>query len=305
MSGKATVGGWSKLTLESAAAGGSRSLWMLGFLLSASAHALPLAAIWLTSEGPSVSTGTAFAVDLVIVEAGDPSSGEADVPTSPQAAQVLEDRPAPSAEAAAEDASELPPPQPAAGEEETEQEAAAVEAEVSSATPAPQAKLLQPRQEKAALSAIEPMTAILPPPRPTPPAKLAGQVSSAKAPRAARAGQEKAASPMSEQLAVLPQTGSGTGTPGSLAARPLGGNPPPDYPIAARRRGIEGLVLLSVEVSPSGRAASIRIAESSGSRLLDEAAQRAVEQWRFSPARHAGLPVASFVEIPVRFRLLQ
>jgi hypothetical protein len=152
VSGKATVGGWSKLTLDSAAAGGSRSLWMLGFLLSASAHALPLAAIWLTSEGPSVSTGTAFAVDLVIVEAGDPSSGEADVPTSPQAAQVLEDRPAPSAEAAAEDASELPPPQPAAGEEETGQEAAAVEPEVSSATPAPQAKLLQPRREKAALS---------------------------------------------------------------------------------------------------------------------------------------------------------
>jgi protein TonB len=75
------------------------------------------------------------------------------------------------------------------------------------------------------------------------------------------------------------------------------------YPTAARRRGIEGRVLLEVAVDADGRAVAVRVAESSGHRLLDEAALRAVRDWRFTPARQDGRAVAAKVRVPVTFRL--
>ncbi len=80
-------------------------------------------------------------------------------------------------------------------------------------------------------------------------------------------------------------------------------NPPPEYPALARRRGQEGLVLLRVRVSESGSPAEVRIAESSGSTLLDNAALEAVERWSFVPARRGDQPIPAWVEVPVRFRL--
>lgn len=80
-------------------------------------------------------------------------------------------------------------------------------------------------------------------------------------------------------------------------------NPPPVYPESARRRGIEGLVLLFVEVAADGRPKGVRIETSSGSSILDEAAVRAVERWRFKPGTLMGVPTSSRVRIPIRFRL--
>jgi protein TonB len=36
---------------------------------------------------------------------------------------------------------------------------------------------------------------------------------------------------------------------------------------------------------------------------LDQAAQRAVRQWHFKPARHGGAPVAVWAVVPVKFSL--
>ena len=80
-------------------------------------------------------------------------------------------------------------------------------------------------------------------------------------------------------------------------------NPPPLYPRAARRQGIEGKVLLSVVISSDGKAENVSVASSSGSSLLDEAAQNGIRRWIFIPALRLGTPVASEMAIPVVFKL--
>lgn len=81
-------------------------------------------------------------------------------------------------------------------------------------------------------------------------------------------------------------------------------NPAPVYPHLARERGEEGTVVLDVEVSSSGRCGALRVLESSGHAILDEAAARAVRGWQFKPAARWGRAIAVWVEIPITFRLL-
>lgn len=80
-------------------------------------------------------------------------------------------------------------------------------------------------------------------------------------------------------------------------------NPPPPYPVSARRRGIEGEVRLEARISPAGHAQEVRVVASAGDLSLDEAAQEAVRHWRFEPARRGSLAVEAWVSIPVVFRL--
>ena len=80
-------------------------------------------------------------------------------------------------------------------------------------------------------------------------------------------------------------------------------SPPPDYPITLRQRGIEGTVWLRVHVDRSGLPEQIILFKTSGYRLFDEVALRAVARWRFRPARSNGQYLASWVEFPVRFIL--
>lgn len=80
-------------------------------------------------------------------------------------------------------------------------------------------------------------------------------------------------------------------------------NTPPTYPEIARRKGWEGRTIVRVDVSPDGRATKVSIARSSGYGVLDQAALRAVKQWRFQPRTIAGVPSAGTVEVPVNFGL--
>lgn len=80
--------------------------------------------------------------------------------------------------------------------------------------------------------------------------------------------------------------------------------PPPNYPIAAIRDGQQGTVLLRVQVDPEGKAASVVIERSSGSRVLDNAArQQVLRHWRFVPAQVDGRAVAAVGLVPVSFSL--
>jgi protein TonB len=80
-------------------------------------------------------------------------------------------------------------------------------------------------------------------------------------------------------------------------------NPPPAYPLAARRRGMEGRVLVRAEVQADGSCNRVELKKTSGHDLLDQAALEAVKKWRFVPARKGGQAVAAWVEVPITFNL--
>lgn len=80
-------------------------------------------------------------------------------------------------------------------------------------------------------------------------------------------------------------------------------NPRPPYPLAARRLGLQGRVLLAVHVHAGGGCTEVKLKQSSGHALLDEAALQSVSRWRFLPARRGSQPVDSWVDVPVQFRL--
>ena len=76
----------------------------------------------------------------------------------------------------------------------------------------------------------------------------------------------------------------------------------PEYSVEARKAGIEGMVLLAVEVWQDGRAHNIRVLRSV-TYGLDEKAIEAVEKWRFNPGRKDGEPVRTAAQIQVHFKL--
>lgn len=101
--------------------------------------------------------------------------------------------------------------------------------------------------------------------------------------------------------------GSGLGTTEAQAPTSVDpvvlNSPTPQYPFSARRLGIEGRVVLRVQVSERGLADEVSVKKGSGSHLLDQAAMTALRRWRFVPARQNGRTVAKWVEVSVYFRL--
>lgn len=81
------------------------------------------------------------------------------------------------------------------------------------------------------------------------------------------------------------------------------GNPQAVYPDLAMERGWEGSVVLRVKVAANGKPDSISIKNSSGRKVLDLAAQRAVQGWRFAPATRGEVAVEGWVDVPIHFRL--
>jgi protein TonB len=80
-------------------------------------------------------------------------------------------------------------------------------------------------------------------------------------------------------------------------------NPPPRYPLTARRAGEQGTVTLRVLVTPDGVASYVAVEKSSGSPHLDAASLEAVKAWRFTPARQGANSVESWMLVPIVFRL--
>ena len=78
-------------------------------------------------------------------------------------------------------------------------------------------------------------------------------------------------------------------------------NVPPIYPVAAEERGEQGSVVLVVTIAPDGHATDVEIASSSGHKLLDDEARRAVSRWHFRPAIKGGKPVESFFNEEIDF----
>jgi len=72
--------------------------------------------------------------------------------------------------------------------------------------------------------------------------------------------------------------------------------PPPEYPSAARSQHLTGSGVAVVQVDPrSGQVPSARILDSTGHKILDDAALKAFRQWRFKPG------ATSEVHIPISY----
>jgi len=81
-------------------------------------------------------------------------------------------------------------------------------------------------------------------------------------------------------------------------------NPQPSYPVFAKKRQQQGTVMLKVKVSTDGKAELVELAQSSGFPLLDEAAQKTVEKWRFVPAHRDHVIISAWVFVPVQFKFI-
>lgn len=102
--------------------------------------------------------------------------------------------------------------------------------------------------------------------------------------------------------------GNGNAPPGPVATAPgyrLGDSrtPVPDYPWSARRRGIEGRVVVRLHVDAQGNPVEVEVLHSSGDTALDRAALTTLRQWRLHPATAHGQPVEGQVVVPILFKL--
>jgi TonB family protein len=75
----------------------------------------------------------------------------------------------------------------------------------------------------------------------------------------------------------------------------------PDYPAIAREQHAEGIVRLNVTVGPDGIVRGISVL--GGPRLLLDAAESAVRQWRYSPTTIDGKPIEFQREVDLTFHL--
>lgn len=153
-----------------------------------------------------------------------------------------------------------------------------------------------------------PVPAPAPQPAPAPPAAVI-QAAPSPAPAAVTAPPSPAPAPLPPPAPPAPPAPAPAPPPAPLPFTPPSSNaaylnnPKPDYPAAAKRLGEQGRVTLEVMVSASGAAEQVSIKTSSGSERLDQAALRAVRQWRFVPARRGGEPVAARTTLSLNFSL--
>jgi protein TonB len=175
--------------------------------------------------------------------------------------------------------------------------------------PDPPRPELKKRERPPAVARSEPVTA---PPAESPRELLAMPAKSAELETASPLPQPATEAPAAEKgprrdaakgaagteaASIEPKT-----TPPSFNAAYLK-NPPPRYPMSARRNGEQGTVTLRVLVTREGLPANVSVQTTSGSTGLDQAAIEAVRGWRFAPARQGAQAVEAWVLVPIVFRL--
>jgi TonB family protein len=75
----------------------------------------------------------------------------------------------------------------------------------------------------------------------------------------------------------------------------------PQYPDSARRKGIEGWVELAFTVGLNGSVSDVEVRNASPAEVFDDAAVRAVKQWRFEPVVRNGQIVEQRAMVRLRF----
>ena len=77
------------------------------------------------------------------------------------------------------------------------------------------------------------------------------------------------------------------------------------FPASCKRKGEEGVVILSIKVDRNGSPISAGVVASSGSDILDGAALAFYEKLKFDPANRDGTAVDTTIKLPVNFQLEQ
>lgn len=75
------------------------------------------------------------------------------------------------------------------------------------------------------------------------------------------------------------------------------------YPRKAIRKGWEGQTVVAAEVLADGSVGRTALAKSSGHVVLDQAAQEAIQSWKFKNEAETDETVPQYVDIPVTFKL--
>ena len=82
-------------------------------------------------------------------------------------------------------------------------------------------------------------------------------------------------------------------------------NPHPPYPIVARKKGLQGKLVLKVSINNDGSVKNVVVGKSSGHKILDRVSKETVEKWVFIPAKKMGKPVEAIIKVPIRFVLTE
>ncbi|MFW5498805.1 MULTISPECIES: energy transducer TonB [unclassified Maridesulfovibrio] len=80
-------------------------------------------------------------------------------------------------------------------------------------------------------------------------------------------------------------------------------NYPPEYPYGAKRKRIEGDVVVRMLVNSKGNPVNLSIYSASPSGIFEQAALKAAKRWRFRPGKYHGEDVDTWVLLPFKFEL--
>lgn len=114
-----------------------------------------------------------------------------------------------------------------------------------------------------------------------------------------------AAAPASVPAPVAPAVPAAPAVRGPVTVSGVDYLSPPkvDYPISARRAGIEGKVMLRLLIDEKGLPQRADVQQSSGHPRLDEAARTAVMRALFKPHVEDGHPMPVYALVPISFSL--
>lgn len=130
-------------------------------------------------------------------------------------------------------------------------------------------------------------------------------MTAAEVPPSAPASNQSASSATANTATPSAMPVSGRDSHSSIAAPGILAKVDPIYPSAARQAGLEGTVILRIQILANGRPDEITIIQSTGYPVLDDAAVTAVRKWQFIPAkdRSSGRTIACTTTLPVSFHL--
>jgi periplasmic protein TonB len=78
---------------------------------------------------------------------------------------------------------------------------------------------------------------------------------------------------------------------------------PPDYPLSAKRRGIQGEVKMRILINEQGTVEKVSIVNAKPPGVFDQSVIRCVSRWRFKAGTVGGRPVKALAETTVKFEL--